>query len=312
MSAGTRLLDAVVPSLHDGSTPESLAIHEAIADLVAVLMALRSSPLRIRVLATTDNDISNATAFSSIAERFGQAQLSPNEMPRQALRMLLNDNTMSTVDKTDPHPLSTVLSGLFYQTLVDVFEGGKANNIADGMAVGPAAGKSLGSAAVIFRKLLLRGIDYLPPGELTFADIGRATIAADAAADPGNGDAFAKIRQLFAQRFVDREIVSSIDQLAVEAPAGLAIAPDRLPDIRDSDWAAYTFVDEHREVFGIPQGHQLRRVAAGGRHQEAGHPRPTRTPARGRTSCSESSFSRCPGIPPKPTMSPMSRRRSGA
>jgi len=250
--SGHALLDAVVPSLHDGSTPESLAIHEAIADLVAVLMSLRSSPLRIRVLATTDNDISNATAFSSIAERFGQAQLSPNEMPRQALRMLLNDNTMSTVDKTDPHPLSTVMSGLFYQTLVDVFETGKANNIADGMAVGPAAGKSLGSAAVIFRKLLLRGIDYLPPGELTFADIGRATIAADAAADPGN-DAFATIRQLFAQRFVDREIVTSIDQLAVETPAGLAIAPDRLPDIRDSDWAAYSFVDEHREDFAIPK-----------------------------------------------------------
>jgi len=249
---GHALLDAVVPSLHDGSTPESLAIHEAIADLVAVLMSLRSSPLRIRVLATTDNDISNATAFSSIAERFGQAQLSPNEMPRQALRNLLNNNTMSTVDRTDPHPLSTVLSGLFYQTLVDVFESGKASNVADGMAVGPAAGKSLGSAAVIFRKLLLRGIDYLPPGELTFADVGRATIAADAAADPGN-DAFATIREQFAQRFVDREIVISIDHLAVEAPAELAIAPDRLPDIRDSDWAAYTFVDEHREVFGIPK-----------------------------------------------------------
>ena len=251
---GHALLDAVVPSLHDGSTPESLAIHEAIADLVAVLMALRSSPLRTRVLAATDNDISNATAFSSIAERFGQAQLSPDEMPRQALRMLLNDNTMSTVDKTDPHPLSTVLSGLFYQTLVDVYEGGKANNIAKGQAVAPAAGKSLGSAAIIFRKLLLRGIDYLPPGELTFADIGRATIAADTAADgDGDGDAKAKIRQLFAQRFVDREIVRSIDQLAVEAPADLAIAPDRLADIRDSDWAAYTFVDRHRDVFGIPK-----------------------------------------------------------
>ena len=136
MNAGTPCSMRWCPQLFDGATPESLAIHEAIADLVAVLMALRSSPLRMRVLAQTNNDISNATAFSSIAERFGQAQLSPNEMPRQALRMLLNDNTMSTVDKTDPHPLSTVLSGLFYQTLVDVFEGGKANNIADGMAVG--------------------------------------------------------------------------------------------------------------------------------------------------------------------------------
>ena len=37
---GHALLDAVVPSLYDGSTPQSVAIHEAVADLVAVIMAL--------------------------------------------------------------------------------------------------------------------------------------------------------------------------------------------------------------------------------------------------------------------------------
>lgn len=255
---GHALLDAVVPSLHDAATPESLAIHEGIADLVAVLMALRSPQLRNRVLAKTNYSIADATAFSSIAERFGQAQPQPDQMPQQALRNLMNNNTMSSVDRSDPHPLSTVLSGLFYATLVDVFDGATRNNSSDApgrpaMPLPQAASKALGSAEVIFRRLLLRGIDYLPPGELTFADVGRATIAADAAADT-EGERRASSRQRIAQRFVDREIVDSIDDLDVKTPSELSIAPERLPDIRDSDWAAYSFVNDNRSRFGIPDG----------------------------------------------------------
>jgi hypothetical protein len=253
---GHALLDAVVPSLHDASTPESLAIHEAVADLVAVLMALRSSILRTQVLAKTGNSISDATEFSSIAERFGMSQPRPDQPHPQALRMLLNDNTMNSVDRTDPHELSTVLSGLFYASLVDMFENGKTDRMTErpgepAASADAAANASLGSAAIIFRRLLLRGIDYLPPGELTFADVGRATIAADIAADP-RSEHKAAIRELFAQRFVKRGVVDSVDELAATAPAALSITPDQLADIRDSDWAAYTFVDKHRPEFGIP------------------------------------------------------------
>ena len=130
-------MDAVVPSLHDVASVDGLAIHEGIADLVAVLMALRSGPLRNAVLNKTGDSISDATAFSSIAERFGQAQLEPDQLPRPALRNLMNQNTMTTVDTSDPHPLSTVLSGLFYATLVNIFEGAIAINMAGGAAHGP-------------------------------------------------------------------------------------------------------------------------------------------------------------------------------
>jgi hypothetical protein len=258
---GHALLDAVAPSLYDVSTPESLAIHEAIADLVAVLMALRSRPLRHQVLAKTGNSISNANEFSSIAERFGMRQHRPGLPHPQALRMLLNDNTMDSVDRTDPHELSTVLSGLFYESLVDMFERGKAKLTErpgkTARNADQAANASLGSAAIIFRRLLLRGIDYLPPGELTFADVGRATIAADIAADPRSEDK-AAIRRRFAERFVKRGVVGSVDDLMTKAPTTFNLSPDRLAGIRDSDWAAYTFVDDHRSEFGIPDGRSFK------------------------------------------------------
>ena len=47
---GHALLDAVVPALYDSSTPQSVAIHEAVADLIAVIMALDSGRLREAVL----------------------------------------------------------------------------------------------------------------------------------------------------------------------------------------------------------------------------------------------------------------------
>jgi hypothetical protein len=255
---GHALLDSVVPSLYDALTPESIAIHEAAADLVAVLMALRSKPLRILVLKQSDNSITNATAFSSIAEQFGAARPTPEDPHPHALRDLLNHNTMSSVDHRRPHELSTVLSAIFYETLVDMFEAQK-QRIVDSAASSPppeiahAANRALASSAIIFRRLLLRGIDYLPPGDLTFADVGRATLAADRAALPDAASpATAQGRKTFANRFVERGIVAAATDLDSTAPQELAIPPERLADVLVSDWEAYRFVEAHRDTLGIP------------------------------------------------------------
>jgi hypothetical protein len=262
---GHALLDAVVPSLYDASTAESLAIHEGIADLVAVLMALRSDNLRQEVLAQNDNSIANATVFSSIAEQFGMARPRPDEPHPHALRDLRNTNTMSSVDRTKPHELSTVLSAIFYESLIDAFERGKAKAATPGepgqpgLNIDNAANRSLASAATIFRRLLLRGIDYLPPGELTFADVARATLAADVAADPETvTPTRPEMRQLIIDRFVEREVVDSEAELAPETPDVLSVTVQSLADLRDSDWAAYAYVERNRATFGIPEGASFR------------------------------------------------------
>jgi hypothetical protein len=255
---GHALLDAVVPSLYDSLTPESIAIHEAVADLVAVLMALRSAPLRRRVLAESGNSISDSTAFSSIAEQFGASRPTPDNPHPIALRNLHNDETMATVNRGEPHDLSTVLSAIFYDTLVDLFDGLKDRPLAEpsGDAARDAdrqAARALGTAEIVFRRLLLRGIDYLPPGDLTFADVGRATLAADrAAVADADDDRKAESRARFAQRFVDRKVVEHVDELEVSAPRSLAYPPDQLESLRESDWVAYGFVEAHREELGIP------------------------------------------------------------
>ena len=118
---GHALLDAVVPSLYDSSTPQSVAIHEAVADLVAVLMALDSEPTAgggagaQRATRSTGEN-----AFNAIAEEFGMARPSATAA-RRALRDLKNDETLSTLAGARPHILSTLLSGIFYDTLSFIF-----------------------------------------------------------------------------------------------------------------------------------------------------------------------------------------------
>lgn len=254
---GHALLDAVVPSLYDASTPQSLAIHEAMADQIAVLMALDSNTLRTGVLERSDNSLDGSTAFSSIAEEFGRSTPGPGGLARTALRDLANSSTMLELAGARPHVLSTLLSGIFYDTLRSIFivrfaaELEKAAKPGAKAVRARAANKALGTAHIIFRRLLLRGIDYLPPGELTFADVGRAILAADTAAHPDD-TASAAERERFAERFVTRLVVSDVQELDSTCPPDLDVPTDRLEELLNSDWAAYAYVEKHRELLGIP------------------------------------------------------------
>ena len=114
------------------------------------------------MLDKNNNDIANATVFSSIADRFGAARPRPDDPHPHALRDLRNDHTMQTVDTgSPPHELSTVLSAVFYDTLIDMFQHGVTppSPQQPELNVANAASRALGSAAIIFRRLLLRGID---------------------------------------------------------------------------------------------------------------------------------------------------------
>jgi len=255
---GHAIIDGIVPDLYNAITPQSLAIHEAIADLTALLMSLGSRSLRLAVLKKTRGEIIDTTAFSSIAEEFG------HELERggHGLRNLRNEKGLDTgdpenlVSRYSPHDLSLVLSGALYGVLTRIHEDLKDEySKTTDYAQSPdkaysASGRALWVAAQRLKRVVYRALDYLPPGDISYADYGRAIMAVDEVAYPDDP----KIREWVREQFVRRHIVPEEAALDVQMEFRHK-EPERLDvgELHGSDWAAYQFANAQRDLLQIPE-----------------------------------------------------------
>jgi hypothetical protein len=251
---GHAIFDGIAPELYHAVSPQSLALHEAVADLVAAVMAFRSNKLRIAVLNASNGSIQNSEAFSGIGEEFHGAR-DPNGH-RGYLRNLRNERTLDPDDKThgvdrsEPHALSEVLSGALYAVMLRI-HADRRSALARRKRISDfsASGEALATGADRFKRMIFRALDYLPPGEVSFADYGRAIIAADQASHPG----VSRERGWIADEFERRKMVASRAELEVET--GYEYPPLKavhLSTLVESDWAAYAFANENRSFLGIP------------------------------------------------------------
>jgi hypothetical protein len=278
--AAHALLDGVAPDLYSAITPQALAIHEAVADLAALLCSFRCRELAERVLEQTNGSIEHSSAFSGLAEQFAEAI----DQNRPYLRDLNNDKSLRAeapaeqrVARSEPHSLSEVLSGAFYRVLVKMHDelrqqyrsrskvdqeliatpeaeyvqkrvmralpGGRAPDTVR------ASAKALFVASERLKRTLLRGLDYLPPGDVTFADLARAVLASDQASHPES----ARQREWLCDEFVRRGIVASKRELEVKTNfPHRALEHLDLDALVASEYAAYTFANQHRALLNIP------------------------------------------------------------
>jgi len=231
------LLDGIAPDLYHASTPQSLALHECVADMVALMSAFTSRTLAESVLEETKGSISEPSAFSELAEQFGG---------KKPLRSLRNDKKLRDVVGTDPHALSEVLSGALYAIIEALYEKAKTSF---------EPSRALGGMASQFRRILLRSLDYLPPGEVSFADYGRAIVASDQAAYPDDPLA----RDTLAGQLVKRGVVRTRRSLAAKTNfKARALDGISIDTLASSDWAAYEFANRNRRFLRIPQGIHFR------------------------------------------------------
>jgi hypothetical protein len=244
------ILDGISPDLYDALTPQSLALHEAFADMVAVVMAVRSPNLAKTVLEQTYGSLDYTTAFSSIAEQFGRERHGGHSL-RDLSRVIRMDQVISV----EPHELSTVLSSALYEMLVNIFQErlkrlveNEGDNFRDPQF--SLSGKALALSAQQLARMIFRALDYLPPGEISFADYGRAILAADKAAFPHYGH----YREMLRQAFVKRGIVPNKTALNIDTNYEFTLhSPLDLDDLAESDWVAYQFANEYRQLLHIPE-----------------------------------------------------------
>lgn len=252
---GHAVLDGVAPDLYDAITPQSLAVHESVADLVALTRSMQNDQLRDEVLRDPSWSITQTNQFTALAEEFGKAL---SEGRTYYLRNAWNDRSLggdNAVAGDEPHTLAEVLTGALYAVLVANYEELERKFIDNGMEEIPARGKALGTAARRFERFVFRALDYLPPGDISFADFVRAVLSADAAAyrEPYHEP----YREVLRQQAVARQIVLDAAELSVEVdfedPA-ISNPELSLDSLLDSDWYAHEFVTAHRDLFRIPDG----------------------------------------------------------
>jgi hypothetical protein len=243
---GHAILDALAPALYDALTPESLALHEAIADLTAIVMALQSRQIRDWLLRENGGRLDGDTPVSQLATEFGWA-----ERLNRPLRNAANHVTLAE-GGAEPHRLAEVLTGAVWSAMARLH--GAALERARQPATGAAdmaearAGRALGISSLRIARILFRALDYLPPAEATFADYARALLRSDTIAYAADETGY---REVLRDEFVARGLV--------DHPAELDAAPDRpalsldLNDVVESDWAAYAFVERERAWLGIPR-----------------------------------------------------------
>ncbi|HYO42321.1 MAG TPA: hypothetical protein VES19_03915 [Candidatus Limnocylindrales bacterium] len=250
------LLDGIAPDLYDALDPQGLALHEGVADLTAVLIAFRSGRLRKAVLDQTGGSIEKSTNFSAIGEEFGRA-IDPSGHAGW-LRNLLDDSVLDPhgdpAAEPEAHELSQVLTGTLYRFLVELHRDAK-ERLAERRSETKlqVSGRALFAASEQFKRMILRGLDYLPPGEITFADYIRAILAADQASFEDD-----RWRRWIRDECVRRGIVADGAELDVSTNAEHpSLANVDLDGLATSDWVAYMFAEGNRDLLRIPPDAQF-------------------------------------------------------
>jgi len=206
-------------------------------------MALDSWTLRRSILEESESSLEDSTAFSFIGDEFAEVLKGT-----RGLRNLCNKKKLSDVRGDEPHDLSEVLSGALYSVMVYIHEKLKAkySKARDRAKLAyprsSTSGMTLWAAARRLKRMVFRALDYLPPGEISFVDYGRALIAVDEVAYLEDAD---KIRDRICEEFTSRCIVSSKSELELTAKFDdefdEALKDIDVPTLHRSDYAAYEF-----------------------------------------------------------------------
>jgi hypothetical protein len=245
------ILDGINPHLYNSLNPHARALHESLADLSALLVAIKSDALKKYVLGLSSGSLDGENAFSQFAENIG-AVLHGGK--KDALRSFVNDEKLAH-PITDAYLASTVLSGAIW----DVIRGLHASH-RDELArtkykdkPNPqysASGEPLDSLTRRLRTLLYRALDYLPGGYITLADYGRALLLVDKI-QFGPGTRIAEsLEDAFRRRNIFKsDLASQVDE-----------DPEQYPHLLAGGWAAMLervevrldFIQNARSWLGIP------------------------------------------------------------
>ncbi len=253
---GHAVLDGIRPYYLEHSSAQTAAFHEFVADLTAVLTALRDNKLRGAVVERVGADLSRDKLVSGIGDEIGEHIHGKKAPLRSALEHLSMGDLRPDLS---PHRCSQVMTNAMFEILCAVAQEEVGKVQRNGKETSPA--QALWIATEKFGRMALQALDLCPPADVQFLDYARAVLRNDVLVNPETSESYREIiLKVFHQRgLCDGEC--SIEQY-VDGKCALSFdVGDHLPDpgvshdidqIAGSRTGAYYFLDDNRNELRIP------------------------------------------------------------
>jgi hypothetical protein len=187
---------AILDGLHrryaEPTSVDSLAFHEAFADIVALLSHFTLAEAVQAEIAANGGNLDQRTLMTGLAQQFGRATGRSG-----ALREAIDDkiggepDSNQLEDLTEPHARGAVLVAAVFEAFLTIYQR-RSEDLTRLAGVTPGSGRALHpdlvgrlareatkSAEHILR-MCLRALDYLPPVDVRFGEFLRAIVTADA------------------------------------------------------------------------------------------------------------------------------------
>lgn len=192
------ILDGMHRRFNEPSNPDVLALHEAFADIVALMQHFTIAEILEFEISRTSGNLEAESLLGSLAIQFGHASGGRRAL-REAIGSLENGvwkrfapNPDDLQKRLTPHARGSVLVAAVFDAFLAIYKGRIADllriytggtGILPGGAISPDLARRLADEAVKSARhvlnICIRALDYLPPVDVTFFEYLRALITAD-------------------------------------------------------------------------------------------------------------------------------------
>ncbi len=243
------ILDGMHRRMLEATNDDMLAFHEAFADIVAIFQHFTLPGLLLDQIQRNRGDLRANNLLAQLASQFARSTGRGGAL-RNALGTFGPDGRQAPPDPTDlartlePHDRGAILVAAVFDAFLRIYENRTADllRIATGGTgvlpdgyIHPDLAQRLAHEAVEAAQRVLniciRGVDYLPPVDVTFGDYLRALITADTDFFPDDPKRY---RLAFIQSFRDRGIFpQDVRALAEDALRWMPLDPAVCQELRE-------------------------------------------------------------------------------
>lgn len=194
------ILDGINTKLIDRYNPDTLAFHEAFADIVALFQHFSFKDVIKNQIAKTKGDLKSQNLLGELAQQFGNAignygslrdaigKINPETQKWEPAIPNPNDYLI----KNEPHERGSILVAAIFDAFIQIYNRRVADLLriaSNGTGILPAGelhpdlvNRLASEAATSSQHVLnmcIRALDFLPPVDMNFGDFLRAMITAD-------------------------------------------------------------------------------------------------------------------------------------